>query len=492
MVIFKIRGRIFMNTLNFQSFAISDEILKSIKMLGYEQPTDVQKMVIPLALEDTDIIVKSKTGSGKTAAFAIPICEKLEIETGDPQVLVLTPTRELAVQVKEDFHNIGRFKRVRCTAVYGKQPMEVQTRELRQRVHVVTGTPGRTLDHIKRGNINLESIKYLIIDEADEMLNMGFIDQVEEVINTLPTTRVTMLFSATMPHEIENLCDRFMNNPKRIEIEQNKTSAEQIQQFYFEIEDNKKFSLLNKVIYTERPDSCIIFCNTKDAVDTLLEKMKTKAYSCNKIHGGMDQKDRLETMQSFKRGEFSFLIATDVAARGIDVENITHVINYDLPVEKESYVHRIGRTGRAGNQGIAITFVCPYEFRLFDDIKDFTGFTILKKLIPTEEEVEQGRKIYKEKTMIKPRPKNIKGSNLNSEITKIYINAGKNKKMRAGDIVGAITSIQGISSEDIGIIDVQDNLSYVDILNGKGKLVLNELQSSTIKGKNVKVQRAER
>jgi ATP-dependent RNA helicase DeaD len=481
-----------MNALNFQSFAISEEILNSIEKLGYENPSDVQKIVIPLALEDKDIIVKSKTGSGKTAAFAIPLCEKIEIEVRDPQVLVLTPTRELAVQVKEDFHNIGRFKRVRCTAVFGKQPMEVQKRELRQRVHVIVGTPGRTLDHIERGNIHLEGIKYLIIDEADEMLNMGFIDQVESVINSLPKNRVTMLFSATMPQAIENLCNRFMNKPTRIEIEPKETSEIQIQQFYYEIDENKKFNLLNKVIYTQIPDSCIIFCNTKDAVDTLSNKMKDKGYSCNRLHGGMEQKDRLEIMQSFKKGEFNFLIATDVAARGIDVENITHVINYDVPVEKESYVHRIGRTGRAGNRGTAITFVCAYEHRLLKDIENFTGITILKKLIPSEEEVEQGKKLYKEKTKTSPKPKNIKGDNLNSEITKVYINAGKNKKMRPGDIVGAITNIEGVSSEDIGIIDVQDNLSYVDILNGKGKIVLNELQRSTIKGKSVRVQKADK
>ncbi|GIM30202.1 ATP-dependent RNA helicase DbpA [Clostridium polyendosporum] len=481
-----------MNKIDFNNLGLSEEILRALDKLGYKTPSDVQKKVIPVVLEDKDIIVKSQTGSGKTAAFGIPICEKIEIENRTPQVLVLTPTRELAVQVKEDISNIGRFKRIRCAAVFGKQPMSVQIRELRQRVHIIVGTPGRTLDHIERGNVDLGDIKYLVIDEADEMLNMGFIDQVEAVIKALPSDRVTMLFSATMPEEIERLSNQYIINPIKIEINPKNLTTEKIQQFYYDVEENKKFSLLNKLIYTERPDSCIIFCSTKDGVDNLTQKMKNNGYLCSGLHGGMEQKDRLDTIERFKRGEFRFLVATDVAARGIHIEDITHVINYDVPVEKESYVHRIGRTGRAGNKGIAITFVVPYEYRLFTGIEEYVNYKIPKREAPSEEEVEQGKKIFNEIVKNKPKPKSIKSTELNREITKIHINAGKKKKIRVGDIVGAITSIEGINAEDVGVIDIQDNFSYVDILGKKGSIVLNALKDATIKGKKVKVQKAKK
>ncbi|MTK12015.1 MAG: DEAD/DEAH box helicase [Clostridiaceae bacterium] len=476
--------------LNFKSLNISEEILKSIEMLGYKYPSEVQAQVIPLALQDKDIIVKSQTGSGKTGAFAIPICEKIELEQKRVQVLVLTPTRELAIQVKEDINNIGRFKRIRSVAVFGKQPISEQTRQLKQRIHVIVGTPGRTLDHIERKNIDLSDVKYLIIDEADEMLNMGFIEQVETVINALPRDRVTMLFSATMPEEIERLCHNYMVNPIKIEINPESLTAEKIRQLYYEVENNKKFSLLNKLIYTERPDSCIIFCSTKDNVDSLVQRMQSRDYSCNKLHGGMLQKDRIDTIQKFKRGEFSFLVATDVAARGIDVENITHIINYDIPMEKESYVHRIGRTARAGKQGSAITFVTPSEYRFLRDIEDYIDLNIDKGEVPSEEAVEEGKNIFNKNDKNKKPLKVDKSDKLNKEIMKLYINAGKKKKIRAGDIVGAITSINGVTAENIGIIDIQDNFSYIDILDGKGKLVLDALQQTTIKGKNVRVQKA--
>lgn len=479
-----------MNELEFSDLDISNEILEALKKLGYKKPSKVQKEVIPIALRNKDIIVKSETGSGKTMAFAIPICEKVEIEENDPQALILTPTRELAVQVKEDISNVGRLKRIRCAAIFGKQPMNMQKKELQQRVHVVVGTPGRTLDHIERGNLQLNNIRYLIIDEADKMLNMGFIEQVEAIIKKISSNRITMLFSATISEEIEMLCGKYMNNPSNIEISCEGSVRKKIEELYYEINENKKFNLLNKVLYIQEPDSCIIFCNTKEKVGTLAKKMKDKGYSCNGLHGGMEQKDRLDIMQEFKRGKFRFLIATDVAARGIDVDDITHVINYDIPLEKEGYVHRIGRTGRAGKQGIAITFVTPYELKFLSEIEEYLNYSIPKNEIPSDSEFEEAKMLFKEKVKLAPKLKKDKSATLNKEITKIYINAGKKKKIRPGDIVGAITNISGINPEDIGIIDVQDNVSYVDILNNKGKLVLEALQHETIKGKTLKVQRA--
>ncbi|KAJ50134.1 superfamily II DNA/RNA helicase [Clostridium tetanomorphum] len=479
-----------MEQLNFKSFHLSQEILKALKKLEYKKPSEVQEKVIPLALKGKDIIVKSETGSGKTAAFAIPICERIELERKEPQALVLTPTRELAVQIKDDISNIGIFKRIRCAVVFGKQPMSIQVRELKQRIHIVVGTPGRILDHINRQNVNLTKIKYLIIDEADEMLNMGFIEQVKAVVEALPNNRITMLFSATMPEAIEKLCSKYMNDPIKIEVNPEKLTTENIKQFYYEVEEDEKFSLLNNIIYTERPQSCILFCSMKERVDNLLKKMQSKGYSCNALHGGMEQKDRLDTMENFKRGEFRFLIATDVAARGIHIEDITHVINYDVPLEKESYIHRIGRTGRAGNKGIAITFVSSREIKFFKIVEDYIGYKIPKGEIPSEDMIQKGKIIFQKESKVKLKPKVDNKNKLSEDITKLYISAGKKKKIRPGDIVGTIISIEGININDIGIIDIQDNISYVDILNKKGNIVLKGLQTKTIKGKKVRIERA--
>lgn len=481
-----------MNEHSFEGYGLSDEILKALNKLNFNTPTKVQNEVIPVASKGRDAIVKSQTGSGKTAAYGIPVCDKVIIEEKEPQSLILTPTRELAVQVKEDITNIGRLKRIRCAAVYGKQPVSIQVRELSQRVHIVAGTPGRTMDLIKRGNLNVEKIKYFIIDEADKMLDMGFIEQVEDIIKSLPRERVTMLFSATMPEEIESLCQKYMNNPVRIDITPENITAQRVEQEWYEAEKDKKFQLLKDIIFIENPESCIIFCNTKDSVDSIAKDLKAAGFSCSALHGGMIQDERLKIMQSFKTGSFDFLIATDVAARGIDIENLTHIINYDVPEEKESYVHRIGRTGRAGLSGRAITLVYPYEIRRLNEIEEYIESTIPKKERPDREQVKNAMEIFRKRKNKVHKAKGMKAVGINSEISKLYIGAGKKKKIRPGDIVGAITSIEGVDADCVGVIDIQDNFTYVDILNGKGNMVLEALNNKTIKGKNVRVQKAEK
>ena len=472
-----------MNKLSFDDFKLSEETRKALFKLRYENPTEVQARVIPEVLNNRDIIVKSQTGSGKTAAFAIPICERLKLEQNNPQVLVLTPTRELAVQVKEDFSHVGRFKRIRCAAIFGKQPMDIQKRELKQRVHVVVGTPGRTFDHIEKKNLILDDIRYLVLDEADKMLDMGFIDQVESIVSLLPKDRITMLFSATMPEKIEEICQKYMINPLKIELQLKNPTVEKIAQWYYEVEDSRKFNLLNSIIYTEKPESCILFCNTRDKVDEVLAQMKRENYYCAALHGGMEQGERLHTIQGFKRGEFHFLIATDIAARGLHIEDVSHVINYEVPFENESYVHRIGRTGRAGKEGVAITLCTKRELRFLHEIEEYIQVSIPEKDIPTEQEVELGIEEFEDSIKSKPKAKADKAERLNREITKIRINSGKKTKMRPGDILGAITSIEGISADDIGIIDVQDTCSYVEVFGKAGDVVLKKLPLINIKGK---------
>lgn len=475
---------------SFNDYKLREEIVKALTLMGYERPTEVQSKVIDKALKGKDLIVQSQTGSGKTAAYAIPICDGVDIEERWPQGLILVPTRELAVQVKEDITNIGRFKRIRCAAVFGKQPMSLQVQELKQRVHIVAGTPGRVMDHINRGTLRLEKLKYLVIDEADKMLNMGFIEQVGEIIDALPKERTTMLFSATMAEEIERLCKKYLNTAEKIEITPETLISERVELELYQVEREEKLELLKRILYVENPDSCIVFCSTKENVDTLNKRMKEEKIYTRALHGGMEQKDRLELMRLFKRGEFRILIATDVAARGIDVSDLDLIINYDVPVENESYVHRIGRTARAGKSGKAVTFAASYEKKYLDSIEDYIGYEIPRAEPPSKEKAVEARKAFMKKEGEAPRLKTDKGELLNKEVTKLYLNAGKKKKMRPGDIVGAITAIEGVTGEDIGIIDVQDNVSYVDILNGKGDKVLKALQKTKIKGKEVKVQRA--
>lgn len=475
---------------SFKDYKLSNEIVKALDSLEYENPTAVQSKVIPLALEKKDLVVKSQTGSGKTASYGIPICELVDWKENKPQALILTPTRELAVQVKEDFLNIGRYKRIKATAVFGKQPFAIQKTELKQKTHVVVGTPGRVLDHIEKGTLSLDKINYLVIDEADEMLNMGFIEQVEAIIKEVPRKRVTMLFSATLPEEIKKLSLKYMKTPIDIEIKATGLTTDKIDHSVVEVEDKNKFSMLKDVTIVENPDSCIIFCRTKDRVDTVYDQLADLGYSCDKIHGGMVQDDRLAVMNDFRRGEFRYLVATDVAARGIDIDNITHVINYDIPLEKESYVHRTGRTGRAGQKGKAITFVTPFENQFLSAIEEYIGFEIPKMAAPSKEEVSSKKMAFESKMNVEPTIKHAKNEKLNKQIMKLYFNGGKKKKLRAVDFVGTIAKIDGVSVEDIGIITILDTFSYVEILNDKGQIVLNKMKNTTIKGKLLKVYEA--
>lgn len=480
-----------MTNINFKDYKLSNEILKSLNMLNYKTPTKVQQEVIPVALENKDVLVKSQTGSGKTATFAIPLCELVDWDENKPQALILTPTRELAIQVKEDVFNIGRFKRIKVPALYGKSSFSLQAKELKQKTHIVVGTPGRTIDHIKEGNFITDNIKYLVLDEADEMLSMGFLEQVEEIISLLPKNRVTMLFSATMPDDINRLSKKYMKNHVTIEIEAKTLTVDRIQQDGYNIEETGKLNLLKDVTTIENPDSCVIFCNTQVKVESLYNELRKLKYPCDKIHGGMEQDERIKVMNNFKKGYFRYLIATDVAARGIDIDNITHVINYDVPVLRENYVHRIGRTGRAGKEGRAITFVMKSDERRMFEIYSYTGKELTMKMKPSKRLVMNLKPEFDKKLEQRQKVKEDKGANLSQEIMKIHINAGKKTKMRPVDIVGTLCSIEGMKAEDIGVISVLDISTYVEILNNKGEMVLKALQTKNIKGRPRKVTKAD-
>ena len=478
-----------MKNMEFREYHLSSELIKSIEMLNYKKPTAVQQRVIPVLLENRDIIVKSRTGSGKTAAFAIPLCNVVQWEENKPQALVITPTRELALQVKEDIFNIGRFKRLKVPAIYGKYPFSVQEKELKQKAHIVVGTPGRIIDHLQRNTLDTSKIRYLVIDEADEMLDMGFIEQVEEIIQKIPENRVTVLLSATMPKGIKELCGKYMKEPEFVEIEEQNTVSDRISQEFFQVESKEKLRLLKDITIIQNPDSCIIFCNTKQMVDALEGELSRLKYSCGKIHGGMEQRDRLRVMNDFRQGYFRYLVATDVAARGIDIDDISLVINYDVPLDSESYVHRIGRTGRVEKKGKAISFVTASDEKYFRAVEEYIGKKIPLAQNPEKEAVELNREQFMDKMAALPVPKQLKGTHLNKEIMKLHINAGKKTKMRPVDVVGTLCNIKGMTAEDIGIINIDDISTFVEILNNKGELVYKELQNRPIKGRLRKVSK---
>lgn len=483
-----------MNIKSFDTFAISHELIKALTSLRYFHPTAVQEAVIPLALEKKDIIVESQTGSGKTLAFGIPLCEQAVWEENSPQSLVLVPTRELALQVKDDLMNIGRLKRIKATAVFGKSSFKTQKSELKQKSHIVVGTPGRILEHLKEGTLVVDKVRHLVLDEADEMLNMGFIEQVEDILTYVPKERQTMLFSATMSEEIEHLASFYMSTDRNfVKMEASTKNTPHILHSYINVEEGFKEPLLLDLLTIENPDACIIFCNTKDVVDAVATYLDKARLPIDSLHGGMDQDDRLHVMADFRSGKIRYLVATDVAARGIDIDNVTHVINYDVPFEKESYTHRTGRTGRAGKTGLALTMVSTHDQRrwqeicdyAFDDTHEFT-----EVFAPSKRLVTRSKARFEKKINERVVPKLARNKELNKDITKMYLNGGKKKKLRAIDFVGTLTSIKDVSAEDIGIITIQENVTYIEIMNGKGAYVIAEMQNRTVKGKNLKVRKA--
>lgn len=376
---------------SFNDLGITPPILKAIEEMGFETPTEVQSKAIPHILNQEDLIVMSKTGSGKTAVFGVSMLQMTDPDSAGPQGLVLTPTRELAVQVDSDLKLMSKHLRHKTIAVYGQHSMNVELQALNKNVSIVTGTPGRVYDHIRHGNLQTKNIRFLVLDEADRMLDMGFLDQVVRIIKTLPKGRLTLLFSATMPTDIRRICREYMKHPVTIEIESQTKTVDTTQQVYYRVENNEKNIQLNRLLLTELPESCMIFCNTRISVDKVQSFLSRKGYASEALHGDIPQGRRTKTIQQFKQGEFHLLVATDVAARGIHIDSLSLVINYDVPVEKDSYVHRIGRTGRAGSEGRAITLVTDEDIMSLYAIEEHIGAIIAEAKLPLEADFKNNR-----------------------------------------------------------------------------------------------------
>ena len=476
----------------FEDFNLDKYIIKALYNLNYKTPSKVQEEVIPRLLKKEDVIVKSKTGSGKTASFGIPICENIDIENNNVQALIVVPTRELALQVKDEISNIGRLKKIRCSAIFGKQPIKEQIRELKQRVHIVVVTPGRIIDHIGRNTIDLDDIKYFIIDEADKMLNKGFIEDMEFILNKIPKNSAKGLFSATIDDDIQYICDKYLKVSNILDIKYNNVfDNKQIIENKIKSSENDKYKNLKSIIYMENPTSLIIFCNTKDKVKKLYENMKKDGFLVEELHGDMSQDKRIFVIKDFKNNKFNILISTDVAARGIHIDDISLVINYDVPRDKENYIHRIGRTGRKDSYGKAITIFTDKDDKYINEIEAYLGYEIKVLEELKIDDIAKGKIKFekKSKEVLKNRKNKIIEKNIHSEVTKIYINAGKKKKIRVIDIVGAFSNLPGINNEDIGVVEVQDLCSYVDILNYKGEELVKKYKEISIKKKMVKLRK---
>ncbi|GAA3400885.1 DEAD/DEAH box helicase [Paenibacillus hodogayensis] len=375
----------------FSDFGLDAKVVRAITEMGFEESTPIQEKTIPLALEGKDLIGQAQTGTGKTAAFGIPLVSRIEPSEEKIVALIMCPTRELAIQVAEEISKLGRFKGIRSLPIYGGQDIVKQIRALKKKPQIIIGTPGRLLDHINRKTIKLDNVNTVVLDEADEMLDMGFMEDIQSILQLVPSDRHTMLFSATMPENIKRLAKQFLTDPEHVSVIPKQVSAPLIDQSYVEVHEKQKFEALSRLLDMESPELAIIFGRTKRRVDELSEALQKRGYSAEGLHGDLSQNQRDNVMRKFRDGSIDVLVATDVAARGLDVSGVTHVVNFDLPQDPESYVHRIGRTGRAGREGAAWTFVTPREIDHLHFIEKVTRHRIPRKPLPSLAEAIEGK-----------------------------------------------------------------------------------------------------
>lgn len=532
-----------MEHLRFEDMNISNEICRAVLDMGFEEATPIQSQAIPVILEGKDIIGQSQTGTGKTAAFGIPLLERINPEDRRLQALILCPTRELAIQVSEEFRKLLKYKdNIRVLPIYGGQPIDRQIAALRKGTQVVIGTPGRVMDHMRRRTIKAETVQMMILDEADEMLDMGFREDIETILVKIPEEHQTLLFSATLSPEILDITKRFQKNPEFIKIVRKELTVPNIEQYYFDVKEKTKLDALCRIIDVYDPKLAMVFCNTKKRVDDLVEMLQGRGYFAEGLHGDLKQAQRDKVMQKFRNGTIEILVATDVAARGIDVDDIDVVFNYDVPQDEEYYVHRIGRTGRAGKAGKAFTFCVGKEIYKLRDIMRYTKTKIQQQKLPTLSDVEEMKtNIYLEKikgiieeghltkyihlvdrlmeedytsidiaaALLKDHLSDVNADDIDAlddinlggtelyggegeKMVRLFINAGKKSKIRAKDIVGAIANEAGIPGKTLGEIAIFDEYTFVDVPNEFVRDILHGMKHAKIKGKRVHIEIAKK
>ena len=541
----------------FSTLGLSDALVATLTSLGYEEPTPVQRETIPLMLAGRDLLAKAATGTGKTAAFALPMIQNLSGgrgkgeggEKGSPKArsqtcgLVLVPTRELAMQVSEAIHRYARGTGLAVVPVYGGASMQQQIRALDRGADIVVATPGRALDHIRRKTLNLDTVRVLVLDEADEMLDMGFAEDIEAILQETPDTRQTTLFSATMPARILKIAERHLKKPQRVTIAREKTAAgrmPRVRQLAYVVRRDQKPAALDRILDMENPEAALVFCRTRIEVDSLTETLNAHGYRAEALHGGMEQRQRDAVMNRVRSSKTDLLIATDVAARGLDIEQLSHVVNYDVPTSPEGYVHRIGRTGRAGREGTAITLAEPREHRLLRSIEAFTRQKIDMATVPTVADLRARRLEVtrasirehlvagdldsvrvvveslagefdlvdvaaaavkmahqmsggdqEEEEIVAPAGPHNSGSRRgsNPDNVKLFIGAGRKAGIRPADLVGAITGEAGITSRSLGAIQIAENFSLVELPEEIADDVVKAMKGASLRGQKVTIRR---
>jgi ATP-dependent RNA helicase DeaD len=555
----------------FAGLGVADSLVATVTSLGYEEPTPVQRETIPVMLAGRDLLAQAATGTGKTAAFALPLIQRLvEEPKGKHRTrgLVLVPTRELAMQVAESLHKYARGTTLNVVPVYGGASMLQQTRAFERGADIVVATPGRALDHLRRNTLKLDALSVLVLDEADEMLDMGFAEDIDTILKSTPTTRQTTLFSATLPSRILSIAQKHLKDPQRISVAHEKTAAgklPRVRQVAYLVHRSQKPEVLGRVLDVESPTSAIVFCRTRLDVDTLVERLNAHGYRAEALHGGMQQRQRDQVMSRFRAAKADLLVATDVAARGLDIKHLSHVVNYDLPASSDDYVHRIGRTGRAGREGTAITLADPREQRLLRSIEQVTKQKIEIAAVPTLSDLrarrlESTRAALREKLIAgdlddvrsvveslaaefsvndiaaaavklahaatagdreerelppapaappatRSGPARFSGGKRTvrperaaapprreqtprADVVRVFIGAGRQAGIRPGDLVGAITGETGISSQELGAIEIADRFSLVDVPGALADQIVEAMKKTTLRGQKVAVRRS--
>ena len=520
----------------FADLLLSPEVLRAIDTLGFEEPTPIQAQTIPLLLEGRDVLAQAQTGTGKTAAFALPIVERVDTARREVQALVLAPTRELAMQVAESMHNLGATRGLAVLPVYGGQAYDRQLRGLRAGVHVVVGTPGRVMYHIRRGTLNLATVRTVVLDEADEMLDMGFVEDIEFILNEVPEERQIALFSATVPRRIEALARRYLRDPQRVTIAQEALTAPQTRQMYVETQQRDKIEALTRILDLESPGSAIVFCRTKREVDELSGTLQSRGYTAAAIHGDINQAQRERLLAAFRDGRAELLIATEVAARGLDIPDVTHVFNFDIPDDADAYIHRIGRTGRMGRKGDAITFVTPREMRQLRFIENQIHKNLRQIRVPTPGDIAARRQETLRASLIAaiessaasvyaPLVESLAGEHSPLEVaaaaiylanggangrhdaptpeehpedesvteggmTRLFLDTGRKHGVRPHDVVAAFTEVAEIPASTIGTIDMFGDFTLVEVQRRVAPAVLERAGLLVFNGRETHVTAA--
>jgi ATP-dependent RNA helicase DeaD len=517
----------------FADLGLSEPLVRAVSGLGFEIPTPIQAQAIPVLLGGRDLIGQAQTGTGKTAAFALPMIEKADAGRKEVQSLVLVPTRELAIQVAGGIYDLARHTGLRIVPVYGGQPIDRQFRALKVGAHIVVGTPGRILDHLRRGSLSFDKVRFCTLDEADEMLALGFAEDMEAILAQLPEDRQLALFSATMPPRVAALTKQYLRDPARVSIETKRRTVETTNQTYYEVPKGKKLEALARVLDMETPGPTIVFCRTRQETQDLSEALRLRGHNADAIHGDMGQAERDRVMRRFREGQSDLLVATDVAARGLDIETVTHVINYDIPWDVEQYIHRIGRTGRAGRTGDAITLVEPRERRQLRTIEHLIGAPIRPAKLPSAADVASRRRdAFKESlretlsagafdgqmatveelaeefdsTEVAAaalhmlwQTQHIEAGGSAEEIaadgerpeegmTRIFVGMGRQDRIRPGDLVGAIANEAGLPAKSIGVIDILDRTAFVEVPSSHADRVVTALRRTKLRGRKAKVE----